>query len=156
MTSLSTAGLKSALEFETDEVWLPLIKIEHESLDETIRVVANTEDIVSNGETYIAYPFELTLPDETQDTVGQCKLRIDNVDRRIVEAVRTCTGVPKMTISIILADSPDTVEFGPLDMNLTVVEYDSLVVDATITYDDILNQAFPTDKFIPSKFPGLF
>lgn len=154
--TLSSAALKSALEFDTEEVWLVLLKIEHDSLEESIRVVNNKEDITSNGELYTAFPFEISLPDETQDTLGQCKLRIDNVDRRIVEAVRLCTGVPKMTISVILADSPDIVEFGPLDMNLSVVEYDSFIVDATITYDDVLNQSFPKDKFIPSMFPGLF
>lgn len=154
--TLSSAALKSALEFDTEEVWLVLLKIEHDSLEESIRVVNNKEDITSNGEIYTAFPFEISLPDETQDTLGQCKLRIDNVDRRIVEAVRLCTGVPKMTISVILADSPDIVEFGPLDMNLSVVEYDSFIVDATITYDDVLNQSFPKDKFIPSMFPGLF
>lgn len=154
--TLSSAALKSALAFETDEVWLCLLKIEHESLDEVIRVVNNTENITSNGEEYIAFPFELTLPEESQDTPGQAKVRIDNVDRRIVEVIRLCEGVPTMTISVILADSPDVVEFGPLIMNLTGVEYDSLIVDATVTYDDVLNQSFPKDRFTPSLFRGMF
>jgi hypothetical protein len=83
-------------------------------------------------------------------------LSIDNVDRTIVEAVRTVSSPPTASLSVVLASDPDTVEAGPFELTIREVQYDALVVTATMAVEDILNEPFPGDLFTPQNFPGLF
>ena len=43
---------------------------------------------MSGGDTYLACPFFLELPSDEEDRPPRARLRIDNVDRRQVRAVR--------------------------------------------------------------------
>ena len=121
--SLSAAAVSSLNTPQTGEVWLVLLTISNASMT-TIRVVNNTEDIVSRGNTYQAFPFEMELPGEDPDSPSSARLRIDNVDKRIVEAVRSISTPPEVTIEVILASQPDTVEISYANLTLRSVEYD--------------------------------
>lgn len=154
--SLSQAMLEGIFSQETKEVALIMLTIEHEDLSAPIRAVLNTENIVSRGETFLAAVFDVTFPTESADEVPRAKLRIDNVDRVIVQAVRSISGPPTVTLEVALASSPDTIEIGPYEFELTNVEYDELWVQGDIAYEDILNAAYPADTMTPADFPGIF
>jgi hypothetical protein len=83
-------------------------------------------------------------------------LSIDNVDRQIVNAVRALTGPPTVTVSVVLASSPNTIEAGPYQMTLRDASYDSLVVSGTLSVEDMMNEPYPVDLMTPANFPGLF
>lgn len=155
MRSLSGTALASAFSEDTDEVWLAMLTISHESLDDDIRVVKNNENIVSNGQTFLAYDFELELPEERPDRPGEARLRIDNTDKRIVEAVRSINSPPDVRIDIVLASDPDTFEVTFQDLKMRNVEYDVSFVTGTLVFEDIISEPIAVD-LTPARFPGLF
>lgn len=153
--TVTAAFREAAFAPETGATPLFLLKIEHESLAEPIRVVNNQTDIVSDGETYVGLAFEIDLPSETDDQ-SRVNVRIDNVDRVIVDSLRAVTGRPTFTLSVVLADTPDQVEAGPYAMTLSEADYDAGQVTGVLVFEDILAEPFPGDSFVPSRFPGLF
>lgn len=153
--TLSTVAKQAIFSQETAEVFLLLLDIAHASIP-TIRVVNNQENITSGGEEYLAFPFEITLPDEKEESLGQMKLSIDNVDRAIVQAVRTLTSPPTITLTVVLASQPDTVEASFDGFVLRGVTYNALVVEGNLMLEDVLNEPYPQDSFTPNLFAGLF
>ena len=154
--TLSLAARKAVNAQETDEVFLLLLTLDHEDITEPVRVVNNTVDIVSQGETYIAYPFEIALPDEDAESVARVTLRIDNVDREIVKSLRSISSPLSVGLEVVMAASPDTVEAGPFNMTLVSAEYDALTVTGELAFEDVLNEPFPGHAYVPSDYPGLF
>jgi len=153
---LSNPAKQGVFAQETEQVFLPLVTITHPDLAEPIRVVRNTEDIVSRGQEFVALGFDLTLPDDSEDSVPAMKLEIDNVDRRIVEAIRTITSPAQVTTEVVLASQPDTVEAAFEGYTLRDTEYDALRVTGTLALEDVLNEPFPSGTFTPNLFPGMF
>ncbi len=154
--TLSQAARRAINAEATGEVFLLLLTIEHEELAAPIRVVNNTENVVSRGELYVAYPFEIALPGEDPESVARVSLRIDNVDRQIVQALRPVQAPLSVALEVVLAGSPDTVEAGPFTLTLIAAECDAFVVTGELAFEDVLNEPFPGHSYIPSDYPGLF
>jgi len=154
--SVSSTLKQAVFAQETNQIFLILLVIDHTDLASPIRVVNRYSNIESNGETYIGYPFEIDLPEDTSDNIPEVNLTIDNIDRQIVDAIRTCSGPPTATLSIILASAPNTVEYGPIDMTIRSTQYNAMTVTATISPDSVLNEPYPGDLYSPQNFPGLF
>lgn len=154
--TLSDAARIAANAQETEQVFLILLTISHDDLAEPIRVVANNQNVVSNGHTFAAYPFEITPPGDDLDGVPTAKLKIDNVDRQIVDTVRGISSPARVSMQVVLASSPDTVELEFSNMVLRQVEYDALVVEGTMEYEDVFHGVFPQHTFTPQSNPGLF
>lgn len=152
-----SATFKAAvLAQETDEVPLVLLTIDHDSLDAPLRFVNNPVDIESNGETYTAFPFEFQLPPASPDSLPFAQLTIDNVDRQIVEAVRSIPTAPTVSAAVILASDPDTIEAPLPEFYLFNIQYDQLTVTGTLVVSTLDDEPFPAWSFMPSFFPGLF
>lgn len=152
--TLSQAALASIHAQETDEVWLVLLTISGTGMT-TIRVVNNTEDVYSRGDTFLAFPFEIQLPGEDADMPPAARLRIDNVDKRIVEAVRSINTPPNVTIEVVLASQPNTVEIAFTNMTMRSVEYDADSVRGDLVFETIFSEPV-TYSVTPNRFPGLF
>lgn len=153
---MSTTAVAAVNAEETDEIFLMLLTFDEATLADPIRVVNNTEEIVSNGETFLPVKFEIELPPEVGDSIQAVRLSIDNVDRRIVEAVRLATGRPTATLEIVLASDPDTVEAGPFDFELERADYDALVVTGQLSFDDVSGLRCPAHIVTPHLYPDLF
>lgn len=156
MTHLSPAALQAALAQETEEVFLACLTIEHPDLQTPIRLVNDTQDLVRAAGTFIAFPFEVPVPDADDQKLSQVQIRIDNVDRSITDTIRGLDGKPQITLEVVLASSPDTVEAGPFPFSLLDSGYDALAVTGRLGFEDVLNEPFPKDSFTPQLFPGLF
>lgn len=154
--TLSQAARHAVNAQETEQVFLLLLTLDHADLSQPIRVVNNTEDVTSRGDLFVAYPFEIALPDEDPDSVARVTLRIDNVDRQIVQSLRSIQAPLSVALEVVLAASPDTVEAGPFNMTLIAAEYDAFVITGELAFEDVLNEPFPGHSYIPSEYPGLF
>lgn len=153
--SLSTAARQAIFAQNTKKVVLAVMTIDHNDLASPICIVDNTEDVVSNGVTYHACAFNYQLPID-DDEVPRVQVSVDNVDRLLVEAIRTLTSSPTVEFSIIIASTPDIVEAGPFSFTLKEVQYNALTVQGTLGYEDILDEPFPGDTFTPQNHPALF
>lgn len=152
--TLSPAATAALHAQESGEVWLVLLTITNPGIT-TIRVVNNTEDVVSRGNTYLAFPFEIDLPGQDADSPSTARLRIDNVDKRIVEAVRSITTPPVVTLEVVLASQLDTVEISFTNMTMRSVEYDADSVRGQLVFESIFTEPL-TYTITPNRFPGLF
>lgn len=153
--TLSNAAIASMNAHATSDVWLVLLTLSHATLATPIRLVNNNENIVSRGNTYLAFPFEVELPGEDPDQPPKASLRIDNVDRRVVQTLRSLSAPPTVTLEVILASAPDTVEVSFTNMTMRNAQYDSLTVTGDLTFDSIYSEPV-TLTMTPNRFPGMF
>lgn len=153
ITSTSRAALYAA---ETGEAFLILLTLSHAGLAAPLRVSSNSTDTVSRGDTYIAYPFDITLPDDDEGHAPRARLVIDNIDRQIVATLRQIESAPTLRIEIVRAADPDTIEAVFDDFRLVNVVYDSQVVEGDLSIEDYTSEPYPAAVFSPSLFPGLF
>lgn len=164
MRNLSATARRAIFSGETEEIFLPLLVIEDVGIagNEPLRFVSNTESVWSraHGEAtvqeYLGWPFGLSLPDERDDQPTGMRLEIDNVDPRIMAAIRPLTAAPLLTIYIVLASSPDVVEAGPVSGRLAAVDYDAQKISATLRGPQVLVEPFPYRIFTPHEWPGVF
>jgi len=141
---------------QTDEVFLVILEISHTDLPAPIRVVNNMQDVVSNGDTYVATAFNFVPPSQQDGEIGRSKLVIDNIDRSIVTAIRSINSPADISASIILADTPDVVEAGPWEFKLRDVTYDRETVSGDLFYLSYLRDNIGTIRYKNIHFPGLF
>lgn len=154
---ISQSALQAVLAQETDEIILVALKIDHTTLDSPLLFVNDTQDLVRSDGTYLAFPFEIKFPDDSEDDVPTVNIVIDNVDQRVIEELRAIEGRPEITIEIILRSQPNTPEMGPFTMKLKGADYDTMQIRGEIGYEeDFLNQKFPAGSFNPRTAVGMF
>uniref|UniRef100_UPI003BA98BB0 DUF1833 family protein n=1 Tax=Stappia sp. TaxID=1870903 RepID=UPI003BA98BB0 len=151
----SNVLISAANAAQTDEVFLVLLEIDHPQLTEPVRLVSNTEDVVSNGDTYVGFPFEISLFNE-DDQTPRAQIRVQNVDRRIGEVVRSLRSVASVAVSVVLASDPDTIELDWIQAELRDVEGDAISVSATIAGQDYTTEPWPVTRATSDILPGLF
>jgi hypothetical protein len=143
------------LSSETSEVAVLLVALTHADIT-TIRIANDMQAVTSNGNTYDAFPFEVTLPNDDPDDLSRTTLTVCNVDRSMVTAFRSLSSAATATLSLVLASAPDTVIAGPFEFLVRAVTYDVETVSCTLAYEDVLNEPIPGDIFDPTNFRGLF
>ena len=145
---------------ELDDEFIILVTLTHSSLSIPIRICSHDEDIVSQGETFIACPFEITLPLDDPEQPLRAQARIDNVDRRISESLERAQEVSREFIEVkfdlILESDPDTLEIEHDDFILKDVKVNSLDITGTLTLEDYSVEPYPAPVYTPGTFPGGF
>ena len=150
-------------------VQVGLITLRHESLevpirastDPTQRVAQTAENIiygtVSRGNIYYYTGFEYSLPNDEDGAPPQVNIRLPIVTRDVIEAIeKMTTGIVKVDLEIVFADSPDIVEIGLYDLELADINYDLTSVSGTISRDLLFQEPYPCNSFIPQHYPFLF
>jgi len=155
MRTLSASAIASLVQETTDEVWLVLLTINHADLVDPIRVVNNIDNITSRGDLFVGFPFSIILPEQGPATIGQAQLQIDNIDKMIVETIRTISSPPTVTIEVVLASQPDTVEMALFDLVLRDSSYDAITVSATMRFEDVAVEPV-AESITAQRFPGLY
>ncbi len=156
MRTLTLAAVRSLMAERTDVVWLVFLTISHAELTPSIRVVNNTEDIESNGETFIGFPFLLDMPAERENQLPRVQLTIGNVDKSIVDGLRALSSSPTIKVEIITSEDFDKVEVGPYTYTFAKMDFDKLLVTGDLKFEELLEEPYPGTRFIPNNFQGLF
>jgi hypothetical protein len=154
--SLSTTGKASIFAASTAEVWLHLLIIDHDDLTAPIRLVDNTEAVVSRGDTYLPFAFRPQIPAEVDGQLPKVELQIDAVDQTIIAALEVLQTPPTITLEVVMAGTPDTVERGPWYFTIRSLNYNALTIRSELTYEALTAEPFPYRRFTPTEFPGLF
>lgn len=139
------------------DVRVILLEINHEELSEPIRVVNDKQDIVSNGDTYLALAFNITLPDDPEAGLPRASISIDNVSKDLMFWLEQSDGARGATATIrqVLRSDPNTIE-SEVTLNLTNISANSYQVSGQLGYDDILNMSANPFCYRPENAPGLF
>ena len=152
---LTPTAVRALLAEQSEEVFLLTVRIFGNGFSD-IPLVNNFEDIQVQGVTYSAFPFNIILPNESRDKPPEARIRIDNLDPKIIQAVRTLQGKPNFELAIRLASTPDIVEVGPITLSSASAEWDDNWIELTLSSKNLLNEPWPSRNFSPVKFPGLF
>jgi len=152
-----------------DEVDLCFLTISHPTLIDPIRIVWDTKDFIYGGNTYIGFPFDITLLSDDEQP-PQAKLTIQNVSPKIGDSLRTLRSPLRLKIELlsssdfILSADPrvevgspaPTVVYRADKLFLVNVSVNVLEITATIQGWDYLQRVWPGQRAQQSNFPGLF
>lgn len=158
---------QSAYAQETDSTVISLLTLSAEGEGESVKVcddpyeklVGLGEDVygcISNGETFIFAPFELTLPRDDKTGTVSARLTIENVTREIVEYARSIIKPIDVKTQVVLSSAVDVVEFEFDGFKLGNVNHDGFKISGNLTLDYWSLEPYPSGRFTPSGFPGLF
>jgi len=147
----------------SDEGLIVLITMENVDLPEPLRLCNNGVSVLSNrgdpsgpSYTYLACPIQPTISDDSEDRPPQAKLVLDNIDRRLVAAVRAITSPLLATLELVRITNPNAVEARFTDFQLKEVTYNALTIEGTLTLEGLFSEPAIGFSYTPSYFPGLF
>jgi hypothetical protein len=134
-----------------------LLEITHAQLAVPIRVVRDTVDLVSNGNLFVAFMFNVMPPDENAQEVATAKLSIDNVGREMVQWLELSGGGRGAQVRImqVMRNAPDVIEYDQT-IGLQGVTMTPTTITANLGYDDTVNAPGLTQRYQPSNTPGIF
>lgn len=140
-----------------EEAPLFLLEINHPSLDVPVRVINDTQDLVSNGNTYIACPFRCVLPDDFEGQLPKARLAVDNVGRDLMHWVETSGGGAGSTVNLtqVMRSRPDTIEWS-ISMNLYNVQATMQEITAELGYENLFAKPAIKMQYRPDNSPGVF
>lgn len=155
MRDLSTQFLTELNSQESGDVIIWLLEATNNSID-PVYLASNTEDIVSNGRTYTAFPFKVTITPDDDDEAPVTRIDFSNIGLDLIERIRSVVDPIRFKLMLVLASDPDSVEVEIPDLIGRSLSYDSKQISYTLTYDDILSVVVPSHIYGPLEFGGLF
>lgn len=157
---MDDTAIKAFFGLEIDDAVLVLATIDHPMIA-TIRVVNNQPqpdgrgDIISRGETFQAFPFNIALPNNN-DEQPRAQLQIANVDRRLSESLENLDSSPSIAFEVICASRPDDVLMRFARFELANVNWDAVKVEGDLLQASFASEPYGYVRVIPSLFPALF
>lgn len=155
---LSPAALQAMLAEQTDEVPLMCVTISHSSFASPYYLVYNNEPLQRAIAEFEPFAFQLALAPESEDALPQVQMTIDNIDRKILQAIRTLPAGERvsMTMEVVLASQPDVVEVGPVNYKFLSIDFDQAQITGTLGFDDDLLNTTLGQTYTPVNSPGVF
>lgn len=157
-------GIVAANALTTAEAWIELLEIHHTDLAEPIRVARNHADIEHNGNLYIAFPFQFTLPDDDGRKRPVARLVIpdfgefedDGEMKTVIDILRAMTTAATVRAIIVLGSDPDKIEAEFDELVLREARQIGDTIECDLFLEDVMNEPYPGDSFTPASHPGLF
>ena len=160
MRTQSPDVVSSLLAQDTSEAYLVLLTLEVDDngTPKYFRFTSDSVDTVlppgDPEDIYEAFPFTITLPNQVEDQISTCRLSVTNVDRQLVEFIRTQTVPIKAGIEVVLSSNYD-VMVSYVDFSWRQLSYDAMTISGSLTLEDFLNEQ--AGHLMTAKdYPGLF
>lgn len=143
---------------DSGDPFLTLLTLNHPSYVEPIRLVNNTEAIVSRGNTFQPFSFNFTLPKDDGETIKEITIDFDNVSLELIQIIRSTVGSSNITVKLemILASLPNVVQSEIEELEILSVNYNRFIVSCKLGLGDFLNVQLTSEKYTPKNFRGLF
>lgn len=140
-----------------NETPIVLLEITHPMISETIRLVHDNCDVVSNGETYVAMGFQIKRQSDVQGELPKVTLTVQNVGRSLVKWVDISGGGKgaEIVAKIIRRSEPDVIEEA-IPMQIERVNVTTMLITFhLVVYNNLVRRGI---KLIFNKelAPGLF
>lgn len=157
MRSYSLTARRRLAETSADELPLFLLEISHADLGQPVRVVGDTQDLISNGNPYVGFGFRISLPDEQQGQQPRAELAIDNVGRELMQWIETSGGGKGSRVRImqVLRSTPNTVEW-EIEMELSNIRVGAFEVVGELGFPRLLDVSAVQVRADPQTMPGIF
>jgi hypothetical protein len=136
---------------------LLLLEISHVDLPAPIRVVNDTQDLVSGGNLYVAAPFSFTLPDDRAGQPPRAQLVFSNVGRDLMSWLERANGATGALcrVRLVRRSLPNNIELD-ITVALQSVIADQQLVTANLGYDTLMDRAVIGMRYDPATTPGLY
>jgi Domain of unknown function (DUF1833) len=136
---------------------LTLLTITGGGIAEPVRLVNDTRDLVSNGETFLAVPFEVVMPKEGTKETPRASLRIDNVGREIGQELEALQPGAELIgkIQVVYRLTPDVIEY-EFTAPLSGLRANVFSISASMGPTDLMRRPVVNTRFDPFTAPGLF
>lgn len=153
---VSTSFIEAAFAQNTDEIFLMLATIDGDADGLPLRLVRNTVSVTSRANTYSPFPFDVTVPDSSSDSPPVAKFSISGITQEVIQALRLVSSPLTVTIEVIRAADPGTVEVAWPTFQLRNVKWSASTVEGDLTLDNPLNEPSQSLVFSPGFAPGVF
>jgi hypothetical protein len=136
---------------------LTLIEFSH-PLSESVRLVNDAEDLVSNGKKYIACSMAVSWPDDQDNNQPRATFGIDNIGNMFSRMLEDTVGLygAKVTISKVLRSAPNVVEGIVMGLSISSVSLTMESLNFQLSQDDTLNIVAVPETYRHETTPGLF
>ncbi|RZZ90590.1 DUF1833 family protein [Pseudoxanthomonas winnipegensis] len=141
---------------DTESILL-FAEISATSFADTLRIVNDTRNWVSNGVEYIGFPFGFKLPDDVSGQTPRAQLVIDNVGRGMTDDLERLQPNELVMAKILISDraDPDTI-FRTLYLPMTQVSVNASTATAQCGVDYLMRQRAVRLVCNPYTLPGAF
>lgn len=155
--TLSTTARAALQAVNDNQGLLVLLKIDHAALSAPLRLVSDTRNITTLGDTYVGIQFEVTPPSDVAGESPRAQLRIDNTGRDLTfELERLPPGVALMgTLIYVYRATPSVIEYW-FTVPLTNLHVDIAYLTATMGPDGLMRRPAVLLRFDPTTAPGLY
>ena len=141
---------------ESNDPFLALITLTHASFASPIRLVNNSENIISRGNTFTAFPMKIKLPMDDGESAREVQLVFDNVSLELIDEIRTVTTSIGVSIELVLASMPNQVQASLEELKIATINYNKTQAVARLVLDSFLTTEVTSERYNPQNFPGLF
>lgn len=157
MVNFSDEFKQNINKLNADEAVLVLMEINHPLISDTIRLVRDNCNLVSNGETYIAMAFDVRRQNDIKDEVPKVSVVVQNVGRSLVKWIDQSGGGRDAEVRIMLArrSDPDNIE-EDLYLSIERVSVNSENVNLQMTIQNNLIRKGTKLRFDNDISPGIF
>lgn len=157
MPKAYTSHFKERTGSSSGEEPVYLVEISHPQLAQPIRVVRDNQDLVSNGNNYIAFAFEVGLPDDVEGQLPRAPIRMDNVGGELTAWLDASQGGRGSQVRImqVMRDTPNVLEYDTT-LDLLNVRRDGAFVYGELGYEDTLSLPALGVSHRPDITPGIF
>ncbi|MBF0358855.1 MAG: hypothetical protein HQL70_09625 [Magnetococcales bacterium] len=169
MTTLSLNMRQEVAKSESSICPILLFTLTHDDLAEPIYISTDPTERIddtspskiiygtrSNGKEFIFLPMRAKLPSEAEGGSQLMKIELDDIHGAYREIVRQIQSPVSVTVDIVLADTPDTVETTWPEFLFTNITYDAETVSCDVVHETLITEPFPAGSFNPAYFPGGF
>jgi len=141
---------------DTDGILL-FLEVTAPSFVETLRIVNDTRNWVSNGVEYVGVPFGFKLPNDVSGQTARAALTLDNIGRGITEDLERLQHDDVVMAVIKISDraDPNVIE-RTYQLPMTQVSVNTRTATAQCGYDAIMRQQAVRLRYNPFSAPGLF
>lgn len=149
-------AFRAATDEATSEVFVTLITFSSSDLPSPLRFALNDENIISNGDTYLASGFQYKPPTQGDEAASTGTLRLDNLDKSITDAIHQMSSSPDITIVEVLVSDPDTPQYTLPPFKFFNINWNRDTVEGTIGVLDDQDEPSVSLAYTPKHAPGLF
>ena len=95
------------------------------------------------------------LPGDSDDAPAAATLVLENLDTDMVDLVRSFTDLASVSLAVVLASSPDTVEAEYTGLQIVSADITGGEIALALSRDEIELEPFPAGRMSKHRFPGL-
>lgn len=168
MSRATAIAARAELEREqSPHALLGFMTITHPALAEPLRVVSDVMDYVFGGAHFIGMPFGFQLLTDSE-APPMTQLRLQNVDRRIGQALRAMTGRATVQLQLLSSADFDLTQdpraeigtaaeiYGFAHFTLRNVSVNAVEVTGEVILQDYSTEPWPHVRATQDRLPGLF